>query len=224
MNNPFSSGWVRGGADDRLRPQGTLSYVSGATDDPLRFRTIPQLLDRAVEKHGSRDAVIFAASAPGQSAVTLSWYDLSKRADEVAAALLALGIRRGNRVGIWSPNRVEWLLAQFGTARIGAVLVNINPAYRATELEFALNKVRCRALIMARSLKSSDYFAMLKGLAPELDRPGAEPVLESRRLPHLKHVIVLDDSQPSGKRALPARALRFADFVRQAGPAHHARL
>jgi fatty-acyl-CoA synthase len=224
MNNPFSSGWVRGGADDRLRPQGTLSYVSGATDDPLRFRTIPQLLDRAVEKHGSREAVIFAASTPGQSAVTLSWYDLQKRADEVAAALLALGIRRGNRVGIWSPNRVEWLLAQFGTARIGAVLVNINPAYRASELEFALNKVRCRALIMARSLKSSDYLAMLKGLAPELDRPGEEPVLESRRLPHLKNVIVLDDAQPSGKQALPARAQRFADFVRQAGPAQHARL
>ena len=224
MNNPFSSGWVRGGADDRLRPQGTLSYVSGATDDPLRFRTIPQLLDRAEAKYGSRDAVIFAASAPGQSAVTLSWYDLRKRADEVAAALLALGIRRGNRVGIWSPNRVEWLLAQFGTARIGAVLVNINPAYRAAELEFALNKVRCRALIMARSLKSSDYLAMLKGLAPELDRPGEIPVLESRRLPHLKHVIVLDDPQPSGKQAVPARAQRFADFVRHAGPAHHTRL
>lgn len=224
MNNPFSSGWVRGGADDRLRPQGTLSYVSGATDDPLRFRTIPQLLDCAVEKYGSRDAAIFAASAPGQSAVTLSWYDLHQRADDVAAALLALGIRRGNRVGIWSPNRVEWLLAQFGTARIGAVLVNINPNYRASELEFALNKVRCRALIMARSFKSSDYLAMLKGLAPEIDRPGVEPVLESRRLPHLKHVIVLDDVLPSGKQALPARAQRFADFVRQAGPAHHARL
>ena len=223
-HNPFSSGWVRGGADDRLRPQGTLSYVSGATDDPLRFQTISQLLDEAVAKHGSRDAVIFAANAPGQSAVTLSWYDLQRRADEVAAALLALGIRRGNRVGIWSPNRVEWLLAQFGTARIGAVLVNINPAYRGAELEFALNKVRCRALIMARSLKSSDYLAMLKGLAPELDRPGEEPVLESRRMPHLKNVIVLDDPQPSAKQPLPARAQRFADFVRHAGPAHHARL
>lgn len=223
-HNPFSSGWVRGGADDRLRPQGTLSYVSGATDDPLRFRTIPQLLDRAVAKHGSRDAVIFAANALGQSALTLSWYDLQVRSDEVAAALLALGIRRGNRVGIWSPNRVEWLLAQFGTARIGAVLVNINPAYRASELEFALNKVRCRALIMARALKSSDYLAMLKGLAPEVDRPGEEPVLESRRLPHLKNVIVLDDAQRSGKQVLPARAQRFADFVRHAGPAQHARL
>ena len=215
--NPFSSGWVRGGADERLRPQGTLSYVSGATDDPLRFRTISQALDRCIAKHGSRDAAIFAADG-----VTLSWYDLQRRSDEVAAALLALGIRRGNRVGIWSPNRVEWLLAQFGTARIGAILVNINPAYRSSELEYALNKVRCRALIMARSLKSSDYLGILKGLAPELERPGTEPILESRRLPHLKHVIVLDD--PATPGPVPARAQRFGDFIRNAGPAHKRRL
>ena len=215
--NPFSSGWVRGGADERLRPQGTLSYVSGATDDPLRFRTISQALDRCIAKHGSRDAAIFAADG-----VTLSWYDLQRRSDEVAAALLALGIRRGNRVGIWSPNRVEWLLAQFGTARIGAILVNINPAYRSSELEYALNKVRCRALIMARSLKSSDYLGILKSLAPELERPGTEPILESRRLPHLKHVIVLDD--PAKPGPVPARAQRFGDFIRNAGPAHKRRL
>ncbi len=213
--NPFSSGWVRGGADERLRPQGTLSYVSGATDDPLRFRTISQALDKCVAAHGSKDAAIFAADG-----LTLSWYDLQRRSDEVAAALLALGIRRGNRVGIWAPNRVEWLLAQFGTARIGAILVNINPAYRSSELEYALNKVRCRALIMARSLKSSDYIGILKGLAPELDRPGGERILESRRLPHLKHVIVLEDD----KAPLPARAQKFSDFIRHAGPAHKSRL
>ena len=211
--NPFNSGWVRGGADERLRPQGTLSYVSGATDDALRFQTISQLLDEAVARYGSRDAAIFAAEGK-----TLSWYDLQRQADEVAAALLALGIRRANRVGIWAPNRVEWLLAQFGTARIGAVLVNINPAYRSSELEYALNKVRCRALIMARSLKSSDYLGVLKGLAPELERPGVEPVLESRRLPHLKHVIVLGDGP------VPSRARKFTDFVRHAGPAHKLRL
>jgi fatty-acyl-CoA synthase len=211
--NPFSSGWVRGGADDRLRPQGTLSYVSGSSDDPLRFRTVSQALDKCVAAHGSRDAAIFAADG-----ATLSWYDLQRRSDEVAAALLALGIRRGNRVGIWAPNRVEWLLAQFGTARIGAILVNINPAYRGSELEYALNKVRCRALIMARSLKASDYLGILKGLAPELDRPGAEPLLQSRRLPHLKHVIVLGDG------AVPVRAQKFSDFIRHAGPAHKARL
>ncbi len=215
--NPFSSGWVRGGADERLRPHGALSYVSGATDDPLRFRTISQALDKCVAAHGSNDAAIFAADG-----VTLSWYDLQRRCDEVAAALLALGIRRGNRVGIWSPNRVEWLLAQFGTARIGAILVNINPAYRSSELEFALNKVRCRALITARSHKSSDYLGILKGLAPELDRPGNEPVLEARRLPHLKHVIVLGDDKSEGP--VPIRAQKFSDFIRHAGPAHKLRL
>jgi fatty-acyl-CoA synthase len=217
VRNPFSSGWVRGGTDERLRPQGTLSYVAGSSDDPLRFRTVSQALDKCVAAHGSRDAAIFAADGS-----TLSWYDLQRRSDEVAAALLALGIRRGNRVGIWAPNRVEWLLAQFGTARIGAILVNINPAYRSSELEYALNKVRCRVLIMARSLKASDYLAILKGLAPELDRPAGEPVLEARRLPHLKHVIVLDDAKRDNP--VPARAQRFADFTAQAGPAHKARL
>jgi len=212
-HNPFSSRWVHGGADERLRPHGALSYVAGTTDDPLRFATVSQLLDEAVAAHGARDAAIFAAEG-----VTLSWYDLQRRADDVAAALLALGIRRGNRVGIWAPNRVEWLLVQFGTARVGAVLVNINPAYRTSELEFALNKVRCRVLVMARALKSSDYLGMLKEVAPELDRPGEVPLLESRRLPHLKHVVVLGDGP------LPARAQRFDDFVRHAGPAHRQRL
>ncbi|HSN32390.1 MAG TPA: AMP-binding protein [Ideonella sp.] len=203
---------MRGGADDRLRPPGTSSYVAGATDEPLRFVTISQLLDEAVAAHGARDAAVFPAEGR-----RLSWYDLQREADAVAAGLLALGIRRGNRVGIWAPNRTEWLLAQFGTARIGAILVNINPAYQSAELEYALNKVRCRALVMARGHKSSDYLATLRSLAPELARP-VEPVLESRRLPHLRHVIVL------GTGEVPARAQRFADFVRQAGPAQHARL
>ena len=94
--------------------------------------------------HGSHDAVIFAKDREH-----LSWHDLKRRSDEVAAGLLALGIQRGDRVSIWAPNCVEWLLTQFGTARIGAILVNINPAYRTSELEYALNKVQCRVLIMA---------------------------------------------------------------------------
>ena len=227
--NPFSSDWVRGGADERLRPPGGLSYVAGATDEPLRFVTIGQWLERAVAKFGARDAVIFAAPAdgPGQD-IRLSWHDLLQRSDEVAAALLALGIRRGNRVGIWAPNRVEWLLAQFGTARIGAVLVNINPAYRSFELEHALNKVRCRAIIMARGHKGSDYLAMLKGLAPEIDRPavvgaaGSPGELTSSRLPHLRHVILLADA--GRPNPVPPQALAFADFVAGAGPAHRARV
>ncbi|MDC1459062.1 AMP-binding protein, partial [Burkholderiaceae bacterium] len=125
-NNPFLSDWVKGGPDHKLSPPGALSFVSGSTDEPLRFMTVPQLLDRAVSRHGSRDAAVFVAQNQ-----RLSWYDLKTQADDMAAALLSMGIRRGNRVGIWAPNRLEWLLTQFATARIGAVLVNINPAYKS---------------------------------------------------------------------------------------------
>ena len=86
MRNPFRSDWLDGAAGDRLRPQGTLSYVSGSTDEPLRFITIPQLLDKTVSRHGSRDAAVFDATG-----ARLSWYDLKRQADEVAAGLLALG-------------------------------------------------------------------------------------------------------------------------------------
>src|SRR5262249_39234177 len=143
--NRFSSSFLRGGSDDRLRPPGSLSYVAGATDEPLKFMTISDLLGRACTRYGAADAAFFAAGDrryPGS--------DLRRHADEVAAGLLALGVRRGDRVGIWAPNRPEWLFVQFGTARIGAILVNINPAYQRHELDFALNKVECKVLVMAR--------------------------------------------------------------------------
>ena len=222
-HNPFLSDWVKGGADHKLSPPGTMSFVAGPTDASLHFMTIPQLLDRAVLRHGSRDAAVFVAQNQ-----RLSWYDLQQQADNMAAALLSMGIRRGNRVGIWSPNRLEWLLTQFATARIGAVLVNINPAYKSSELEYALNKVRCRMLVMARGYKVNNYLDTLRQLAPEIDRPGQAGDLTSLRLEHLKHVIVLDElSLPvheAAKQALPARAMRFKDFLQQAGPAQHARL
>jgi fatty-acyl-CoA synthase len=222
-HNPFLSDWVKGGADHKLSPPGSLSFVAGPTDASLHFMTIPQLLDRTVARHGSRDAAVFVAQNQ-----RLSWYDLQQQADNMAAALLAMGIRRGNRVGIWSPNRLEWLLTQFATARIGAVLVNINPAYKSSELEYALNKVRCRMLVMARGYKSNDYLDTLRQLAPEIDRPGEAGDLTSLKLEHLKHVILLDDlSLPvheAAKSPVPARAMRFKDFLQQAGPAQHARL
>ncbi|MSQ65122.1 MAG: AMP-binding protein [Limnohabitans sp.] len=185
--------------------------------------TIPQLLDRTVARHGSRDAAVFVAQNQ-----RLSWYDLKQQADNMAAALLSLGIRRGNRVGIWSPNRLEWLLTQFATARIGAVLVNINPAYKSSELEYALNKVRCRMLVMARGHKNNNYLDTLRQLAPEIDRPGQAGELTSLRLEHLKHVIVLDElslpAHEAAKLPVSPRAMRFKDFLQQAGPAQHARL
>ena len=222
-HNPFLSDWVKGGANAALSPPGSLSFVAGSTEASLHFLTVSQWLDRTVSRYGSRDAAVFVAQNQ-----RLSWYDLQQQADQMAAAMLALGIRRGNLVGIWSPNRLEWLLTQFATARIGAVLVNINPAYKSSELEYALNKVRCRMLVMARGHKASNYLDTLRHLAPEIDRPGTAGDLTSLRLAHLKHVIVLDDlllaPHQAAQLPVPVRALRFKDFLQQSGPAQHARL
>jgi fatty-acyl-CoA synthase len=211
--NPFRSDWLAAGQDDRLRPQGTHSYVAGTTDEVLRFLTLPQQLGKTVGRHGARDAAIFEAEN-----LRLSWYDVTSKADELAAGLLALGLRRGNRVGIWAPNRHEWVITQFATARIGLILVNINPAYRKTELEYALNKVGCRALVMARRFKSSDYLGMLGEIAPEIHFKGASEVLDSVRLPSLKHVVLLDDDP------VPPRCLTYRQVCKLGGPAQRGRL
>ncbi|HEY0879392.1 MAG TPA: AMP-binding protein [Zeimonas sp.] len=213
IGNAFSSDWLRRDGADRRRPQGGLSYVVGETDEALRFTTIPTLLDEAVHRHGSRDAAVFVADG-----VRISWHDLRRRSDDVAAGLLALGIGRGDRVGIWAPNCAEWLFVQFGTARIGAILVNINPAYRAAELEYALNKVQCRVLVMAPSLKSSDYVSMIRSLVPEIDDVEPTARLHGRRIERLRHVVLIGD----GPR--PRGTLAFAGLERLAGPAHRARL
>jgi fatty-acyl-CoA synthase len=212
-DNPFRSEWLDGAGADKLKPQGTLSYVSGPTEEPLRFLTIQQQLAKTVGRHGARDAAIFDAEH-----LRLSWYDVQQRADAMAAGLLALGLRRGNRVGIWAPNRSEWLITQFATARVGLVLVNINPAYRTSELEYALKKVGCRALVLARRYRASDYLAMLAEIAPEIHLQGASEVLDSVRLPELKHVVVLGD-EPA-----PARALSYPRLLSLGGPAQRARL
>ncbi|MGZ8260326.1 MAG: AMP-binding protein [Caldimonas sp.] len=211
--NPFRSDWLDGGSADRLKPQGTLSYVTGSTDEPLRFITIPQQLAKTVGRHGARDAAIFDAEK-----LRLSWYDVQRRSDEMAAGLLALGLRRGNRVGIWAPNRHEWLITQFATARIGLILVNINPAYRTSELEYALRKVGCRALVLARRFKTSDYLGMLGEIAPEVHLKGASEVLDSVRLPELKHVVLLGDEP------VPPRCLSYRQLLALAGPAQRGRL
>ena len=211
--NPFASDWLRGGGDDPRRPRGGVSHVVGTTDEDLKFMTIPALLDRAVTRYGAGDAVIFAPTRE-----RISWHTLRRRADEVAAGLLALGIRRGNRVGIWAPNCVEWLLVQLGTARIGAILVNINPAYRTSELDHALKKTRCRVLVMAAALKSSDYVAMMRSLAPELDsHPQGQP-LRIERFPKLEHLVLI------GEGPRPPGMMGFKELTTLAGPAHVKRL
>ena len=187
------------------------SYVHGAHSLPLIGDTIGAHLDRIAERYGDRDALVI----PHQS-VRWSWRQLRERADRLAAGLLGLGLNPGDRIGIWSQNRAEWVLTQFATAKAGLVMVNINPAYRRAELEYALAKVGCRALILAPGFKSSDYLGMLRDLVPELD--GAAPgELRSAKLPELRHVLRL------GTDATPGM-LNFDTVAQCAGPADMARL
>ena len=166
-----------------LSPKNNASYVKGSSTPKLVDLTISQLLKKSVSQYGSRDAFIFPNNK-------FSYYTFDQAVDALAIGLLALGLNKGDRLGIWSPNRLEWVLTQFATARIGVILVNINPAYRLSELEFSLNKVGCKALILAKKFKSSDYLDMIYTLAPEIDvcSPGE---LKAAKLPELKHVIVM---------------------------------
>ncbi len=172
-------------ADAGTAPVEGMSLVRGPKEPELQFITIPQLLRNCVSRYGSREAVINTAQN-----VRRTYAEFDREIDELACGFLALGLSKGDRVGIWSPNRYEWLLTQFATARIGIILVNINPAYRLAEVEYALNKVGCKALVAAERFKTSEYLAMIRQLAPELDQcePGH---LRAAKLPHLRHVIGL---------------------------------
>ena len=131
------------------------SYAAGATDVPLREQTIGAALARTVASFGDRPALVVR-----HQGVRWTWDELDTRVDELARGLLARGLQAGDRVGLWSPNRYEWVLAQFATARIGAIMVCLNPAYRTSELEFTLRQSGCRMLLAAPSFKTSDYVAM----------------------------------------------------------------
>ncbi|MDA1184947.1 MAG: AMP-binding protein [Acidobacteria bacterium] len=170
----------------------TSSHVSGATDVPLIDETIPAAFARTVDRWGARNALVAR-----HQGVRWTWAELAAEVDALAAGLLALGLEPGDRIGIWAPNCAEWTVTQLATARIGLILVNINPAYRLHELEYSLNKVECKALVTAHTFKSSDYVAMVRTVAPEIDHcgPGA---LRSAKLPHLNTVIRLGSDTTAG--------------------------
>ncbi|MCU0968906.1 MAG: AMP-binding protein [Rubrivivax sp.] len=173
-------------------PVDGLSHVRGDDEPPLSTLTVAQCLDAVVAARPDAEACVFR-----EAGVRWTWRELGEHADRLAAGLLQIGVRRGDRVGIWSPNRSEWILAQYATARIGVVLVNVNPAYRLSELEYALNKVGCSALVTAAAFKSSDYLGMLQTLAPELAQ--AEPGrLQARALPALRSVIRMGAERTPG--------------------------
>jgi fatty-acyl-CoA synthase len=188
-----------------------LSYVHGASETPFIGDTIGVHFDRIAERFAERDALIVR-----HQGVRSTYRELKERVDAFAAGLLALGLRRGDRIGIWSPNNAEWVIAQFATAKAGLILVNINPAYRLTELEYALNKAGCVALITAAQFKTSDYLAMLRELAPEL-AAAAPGGLYASRLSDLRLVITIGADDAPG-------TVRFQDVSSLARDAERRRL
>jgi fatty-acyl-CoA synthase len=168
------------------------SYVHGTSDKALIGDTIGAHFDKAVARWPNQEALVVR-----QQAVRWTYAEFKLRVDALANGLIERGLEPGDRIGIWSPNNSEWVVTQFATAKAGLILVNINPAYRLTELEYALTKAGCKALILADKFKSSDYIAMLRDLAPELDdaMPGD---LKAARLPDLRLVIRLGEETTAG--------------------------
>ncbi|MBL8333632.1 MAG: AMP-binding protein [Rubrivivax sp.] len=167
-------------------PVGGLSHVRGTTDEALVDTTVFDLLADTAARHPQRDAAVFC-----EQGRRYTWAQLLAEVETAAAGFAALGVGKGDRVGIWSPNRSEWLVTQFATARIGAILVNINPAYRLHELEYALNKSGVGVLVTAGAFKTSNYVGMLQNL-------GVGASGRSERLPQLRQVVRLGDEATAG--------------------------
>src|ERR1700712_3807544 len=178
----------------------TKSYVHGACKTPLIGETIGSFLDQASERWAEREALVI----PFQK-IRWTYAALRDQVDAFAAGLLALGLKPGDRVGIWSPNKAEWVITQFATAKAGLILVTINPAYRLEEIEYALNKVGCKALVTAAMFRSSNYVDILTMLMPEIasSEPGH---LASTRVPSLTTLICIGADAPGFFRfdAVPA--------------------
>ena len=187
------------------------SYVCGIADAPLLGDTIGRCLDHAATRWGDREALV----SPSHD-VRWTWKEFSERVDALASGFLALGLERGARIGIWSLNRPEWTLTQFAAAKAGLILVTINPAYRLSELEFALAKVGCAAIVTATAFKTSNYMEMLNTLLPELATSQAGE-LQAARLPQLRAVIQIGGPQCPG-------TIAFEDVTRMSGARHREQL
>ncbi|AFK72898.1 AMP-binding protein [Pseudomonas putida SJTE-1] len=179
------------------------SYTQGNQDKPLLTQCIGDAFDATVARFPEREALVVH-----HQALRYTWRQLADAVDQHARALMALGVQPGDRLGIWAPNCAEWCITQFASAKVGAILVNINPAYRSSELDYALGQSGCRWVICADAFKTSDYHATLQGLLPGLanGQPGA---LICERFPELRGVVSLALSPPPGFlawHALQARA------------------
>ncbi|HEU5020126.1 MAG TPA: AMP-binding protein [Pseudolabrys sp.] len=188
----------------------TQSYSHGASAVSLIGDTIGVHFDAVAARYSERPALIVH-----QQDVRWTYRQLKEKVDAFAAGLLALGLVPGDRVGIWSPNNSEWVITQFATAKAGLIMVNINPSYRLAELDYALNKVGCKALITADSFKGSHYVGMLRELAPEIagSKVGS---LQAARLPSLRTLIRISGRADG--------FLSFDDVLTMGGETERARL
>ena len=178
------------------------SYTSGTSSVPLLGVTIGDKFDEIVEKYAQKEALIVS-----HQDIRWTYQELGDKVEQCAKALMACGLEKGDRVGIWAPNRAEWTIMQFATAKVGVILVNINPSYRLHELKYALNQSGCKMLVLAEEFKTSYYAKMVLELAPELTN-SAFGQLQSKELPELKMAVVLTEKPAKGY-------LSWTDFLRK---------
>ena len=190
------------------------AYTAGDTDVPLLEETIGANFERMVARFPYHDALIEAAPVPGADARRWSYSKMNDDVDRLARALLALGVATGERVGIWSPNCAEWTLLQYATAKVGAILVNVNPAYRSHELEFVVKQNGMRMLVTAPSDRNSDYVGMARRALAEC--------------PELRELVFLPEpggaGDDGGAAPLSDAELTYAELLRRADAVGHAAL
>ncbi len=170
----------------------SVSYASGPSDKPLLGMPIAELFDNIVGEYGDREAVVSLHQGE-----RLTYRQLAERVDTLARAFMTAGFTKGDRVGIWSPNNLEWLVTQYATAKAGIILVTINPAYRVHELAYVLEQSGCRGLVLQNQFKTSDYEAMICELCPQL-AGGDAGKLDSDKFPRLRTIISMTASAVSG--------------------------
>ena len=168
------------------------SYTSGTSDAPLLGLTIGDMFDRTATRYADNEALVSR-----HQNLRYTYRQLQREVDRAARALIALGVEKGQRVGIWAPNCAEWTITQFATSKLGAILVNINPSYRLNEVQYALRQSGCTWLVTAPRFKTSDYTGMIHELTPELagSQPGA---LKSANFPNLRGVVRLGEEPSPG--------------------------
>jgi fatty-acyl-CoA synthase len=186
-----------------------LSYAHCPGEKPLLGETIGRCLDRIAGEHGDREALVSVFQD-----MRFTYGELREVVNQAARAFMALGVQRGDRVAIWSTNNYEWVVAQYATAKVGAILVNINPAYQTHELAYVLEQSRCTTLLLIEAHKKSHYVNMFYEAVPEAK--DAEPgKIECAKFPHLKNVIFIGEKELAGMRPFSA-FMALADGVSEA--------